>query len=139
MTTHFSVLAWRIPMDRGAWWATVHGVAKSQTQLSDQAQTVAHQAPPSMGFPRRILEWVTISFSGRSSQPRDHLRLLFVRWITTEPPGKPTWLMRNPYLSPHYVHRFLNRLEYIYNISSSFTVIVSYFIICVIPESIYIG
>ena len=23
------------PMDRGAWWATVHGVAKSQTQLSD--------------------------------------------------------------------------------------------------------
>ena len=23
--------AWRIPMDRGAWWATVHEVAKSQT------------------------------------------------------------------------------------------------------------
>ena len=23
------------PMDRGAWWATVHRVAKSQTQLSD--------------------------------------------------------------------------------------------------------
>ena len=23
------------PMDRGAWWAPVHGVAKSQTQLSD--------------------------------------------------------------------------------------------------------
>ena len=22
-------------MDRGAWWATVHGVAKSQTRLSD--------------------------------------------------------------------------------------------------------
>ena len=33
--THSSILAWRIPMDRGAWWATVHGVAKSQTQLSD--------------------------------------------------------------------------------------------------------
>ena len=28
-----STLAWR--MDRGAWWATVHEVAKSQTQLSD--------------------------------------------------------------------------------------------------------
>jgi len=25
----------RNPMDRGAWWATVHGVAKSRTQLSD--------------------------------------------------------------------------------------------------------
>ena len=23
------------PMDRGAWWATVHRVAKSQTRLSD--------------------------------------------------------------------------------------------------------
>ena len=23
------------PMDRGAWWATVHGLAKSRTQLSD--------------------------------------------------------------------------------------------------------
>ena len=32
--THSSILAWRIPMDRGAWWATVHGVAKSGTQVS---------------------------------------------------------------------------------------------------------
>ena len=31
MATHSSILAWRIPVDRGAWWATVHGVAKSQT------------------------------------------------------------------------------------------------------------
>ena len=35
MATHSSILAWRIPMDRGAWWAVVHGVAKSQTRLSD--------------------------------------------------------------------------------------------------------
>ena len=27
MTTHSSILAWRIPMDRGAWPAVVHGVA----------------------------------------------------------------------------------------------------------------
>ena len=27
------------PMDRGAWWATVHGVAKSRTRLSDLIQT----------------------------------------------------------------------------------------------------
>ena len=26
----------RIPMDRGAWWATVHGVTKSRTQLSSE-------------------------------------------------------------------------------------------------------
>ena len=35
MATHPSVLAWRIPMDRGAWRATVPGVAKSRTRLSD--------------------------------------------------------------------------------------------------------
>ena len=35
MATHSSVFAWRIPMDKGAWQATAHGVAKSQTQLSD--------------------------------------------------------------------------------------------------------
>ena len=39
--THTSILAWRIPMDRGAWWATVHGVAKSQTRLK-QLSTTQH-------------------------------------------------------------------------------------------------
>ena len=32
MATHSSILTWKIPMDRGTWWATVHRVAKSQTQ-----------------------------------------------------------------------------------------------------------
>ncbi len=35
MATHSSILAWRIPMDRGAWQAAVHGISKSQTRLSD--------------------------------------------------------------------------------------------------------
>ena len=34
LETHSSVPAWKISMDRGAWWATVHGVTESQTQLS---------------------------------------------------------------------------------------------------------
>ena len=33
MTTHSSILVWRILIDRGAWQATVHGVSKSQTRL----------------------------------------------------------------------------------------------------------
>ena len=37
MATHSSIIAWRIPKDRGVWWATVRGVAKSQTQLSNEA------------------------------------------------------------------------------------------------------
>ena len=28
MATHSNILAWRIPVDRGAWQATVHVVAK---------------------------------------------------------------------------------------------------------------
>ena len=34
MATRSSILARIIPMDRGAWQATVCGVAKGQTQLS---------------------------------------------------------------------------------------------------------
>ena len=30
MATHSSIVAWRIPMNRRAWWATGHVVAKSQ-------------------------------------------------------------------------------------------------------------
>ena len=33
METHPSVLALENPMDRGAWWALVHGVVKSRTPL----------------------------------------------------------------------------------------------------------
>ena len=33
MATHCSILAWKNPMNRGAWWATVHGLSKSQTRL----------------------------------------------------------------------------------------------------------
>ena len=36
MAPHSSTLGWKIPwMDGGAWWAAVHGVAKSRTRLSD--------------------------------------------------------------------------------------------------------
>ena len=33
MATHSSILAWRVPMDRGAWRATVHGITQSRTRL----------------------------------------------------------------------------------------------------------
>ena len=48
MATHSVVLACRILMDRGAWWAIVHGILQA-----------------------RILEWEAVPFSKGSSQPRD--------------------------------------------------------------------
>ena len=58
---HSSILAWRIPSDRGALQATVHNITKSQTELSDFSrvhlcatpQMAAHQAPLSLGFSRQ--------------------------------------------------------------------------------------
>ena len=41
MATYSSILDWRIPMDRKAWWATVHKVTQNRTRLkqfSTQAQ-----------------------------------------------------------------------------------------------------
>ena len=38
MATHSSILAWRIPMDRGAWRAAVCEVTTSRTLLSDKPQ-----------------------------------------------------------------------------------------------------
>ena len=35
MATHSTILAWSIPVDRGAWWAAVCGVGKSWTRLSE--------------------------------------------------------------------------------------------------------
>ena len=37
MATHPNILAWRIPMDRRARWATVHGVAES-----DRTEQLTH-------------------------------------------------------------------------------------------------
>ena len=41
MATDPGILAWRIPMDRGAWWAPVHRVTKSQ--MTERLST-AHTA-----------------------------------------------------------------------------------------------
>ena len=45
MATHFSILAWKISMGRGDWWAIVHGVAKESDmteQLNNNKYTHTH-------------------------------------------------------------------------------------------------
>ncbi|CAN0466907.1 unnamed protein product [Rangifer tarandus platyrhynchus] len=47
-------------MDRGAWWAAVHGVAKSQTRLSDFTFTLHfHALEKEMAPHSRVLAWRT--------------------------------------------------------------------------------
>ena len=46
------------PMDRGAWWATVHGVTKSQTRLINYTRVYTHtHRLPRTGL-KTILQWV---------------------------------------------------------------------------------
>ena len=46
------------PMDRGAWWAAVHGVAKRQTRLSDFAFTFHfHALEKEMATHSSLLAW----------------------------------------------------------------------------------
>ena len=44
-----NILAWRIPMERGAWQGTVHGVTKSQTITLSQKYTCKHNFAHSSG------------------------------------------------------------------------------------------
>ena len=58
MAPHSSTLAWKNPMDGGAWWAAVHGVAKSWTQLSDFTFTFYfHALEKEMATHSSVLAW----------------------------------------------------------------------------------
>ena len=58
MAPHSSTLAWKNPMDGGAWWAEVHGVAKSQTRLSDFTFTFHfHALEKAMATHSSVLAW----------------------------------------------------------------------------------
>ena len=59
MATHSSNLALRIPTDRGACWAAVHGVTESRTRLSDQAQQTWIKSQ----FPWEKLQWLSWEFT----------------------------------------------------------------------------
>ena len=53
MATQYSsnILARKIPMDSGAWQATVHGVTKNQTRLSNEEQYTEQGSGLAVSFP----------------------------------------------------------------------------------------
>ena len=83
MATHSSILAWRIPMHRGAWQATVHGVTNSQTWL-----TMPTAATDRYMMERKIIDLDKLW----ASFPKDNC--LFPYWLATaagilSPPSNP--------------------------------------------------
>ena len=58
MAAHSSTLGLENPMDGGAWWVAVHGVTKSQTQLSDFTLTFHfHALEKEMATHSSVLAW----------------------------------------------------------------------------------
>ena len=86
-------------MDREAWHAAIHGVAKSWTQMSDWTelnwQTVTWQAPLSMEFSRQEY-WTGLPFPSPGDLPDPGIEpaspALAGRFFTTEPAGKPFYM-----------------------------------------------
>ena len=70
VATHSRILAWRIPMDRGAWWVTVHGVTKSSAQ---SCLTLCN--PMDCSTPGLPLQSLLKSMSTESVMPSNHLIL----------------------------------------------------------------
>ena len=58
MAPHSSTLAWKIPWTEEPWWATVHGVDKSRTRLSDFTFTFHfHALEKEMATYSSVLAW----------------------------------------------------------------------------------
>ena len=60
MATHSSIFAWRIPVDRGAWQATVHGVTRVRHDLATKPP------PPSLSYLHKtsaLCTWLARSVS----------------------------------------------------------------------------
>ena len=79
MATHSSILAWKIPMGRGAWQTVVHGVTKSQTQLSDFHFPVLYTYGNGQYYLRcaYVWAWPKSSFGFFCNSVRKYLNKLF--------------------------------------------------------------
>ena len=64
MATHSRILAWRIPMDRGSWWARVHGVTKSRTWL----KCLSTEQPSTDNRASHVVQWSRIHLPLQETQ-----------------------------------------------------------------------
>ena len=78
-------------MDRGAWQAIVHGVPKSQTQLSDEHFTFSPGDLPELG-----IKSVSPALAGRFSTP-SHQGSPYTRWVLPQRLWTFLWTISNPF------------------------------------------
>ena len=77
----------------------LYGVLKVKVKLLSRVRTLCHPMDCSLTgssvhgiFQARVLEWVAISFSRRSSRPRDWSQVSRIVGRPSEPPGKPSYI-----------------------------------------------
>ena len=87
MATHSGALAWKNPMDGEAWWAAVHGVAKSWTRLSDF--TSLHFLPMQQGYCNSTADAEILAFcTGAELNRRDRVLVEIEKNSSIALPGK---------------------------------------------------
>ena len=96
MATHLSILAMEDFMDRGAWQATVNGVAMSQTFLSDWACTT-HTHTHTHHVLEHVKHSMTIPSTSRLAQLYRYRRLYPAGFVPVHTPH--TWYTRAETLS----------------------------------------
>ena len=96
-------------MDGGAWWAAVHGVAKSRTRLSNFTVhwTVAYQAPLSMDFISQEY-WNGLLFPppgdlpNPGMEPQPLVSPAVAGWFFTTAPAERPSELHVKFLAPHF-------------------------------------
>ena len=81
MTTHSRILAWRIPIDRGAWWASYSPWDRKESDTTKQLSTAQHK-----GHVRgNVLSYRVCDLNG-------HLESSQLQWYPTRP-QEPTGIV----------------------------------------------
>ena len=89
MATNSSTLAWKISWDRGAWWAAVHGVAKSGTRLNDFTFTFHfHALEKEMAAHSSVLAWKIPGMAEPGGLPSMGLHRVIHDWSELVAPAK---------------------------------------------------
>ena len=83
MATHSSILAWKNPMDGGAWQATVHGVSKSWTRRSDFTSLKGSELIQThVSLSKSSLVWGLFPFSDSTTCRSESKVILSYPWLS---------------------------------------------------------